>query len=448
MPTTRQKRDQRERRYADAKKRAEEHQSGGFTRTAIRLPEGMKTFGIKKAGVIRVDILPYEVPEGANNPYSDPGFLHYERTYYCHNDVGPNQDKYLCLARTYKEKCPICEQRLILGEDEDADTALLKKMQWKERQLFNVVLLDDDGDRPDNAEVLLWDMSFHLFGKLLDVKIKNADPGDNYDAFSHLEDGLSLKLTATEKSMGSNSKPFYEVTDIEFKKRRQQYDDSWLEKVAVLDNLLIKPDYETLRRTFLQLDEGEPEAPAKSRTSKPAAKTETNGKHEDGGKPASRKLAAKTGGKKFATAAEAGLKIGDVVTVVGSVRQWEIDKISKDGTSLKLTDAATGDDYDDGPVGVADVTKVDEDWGDEPQGTSQPADDDEWDDEPKKPAGGKGNKGKQSAASAGFDDDDDADDEDEPWDDEDEPVAKQPAKAGAAKSGGKKPAPADDEDDW
>lgn len=440
MPTTRQKRDQRERRYADAKKWADEHQSGGFTRTAVRLPEGMKTFSLKKAGVARIDVLPYEVQEGANNPHADAGFLAYQRTYYAHRNVGPNEDMYLCLRETWKEKCPICEQRFILKDDEDADTALIKNMVAKERQLWNVINLEADPD-----EVLLWDISYHLFGRCLRTFIQNADEGDNYDSFFHLEDGLSLKLMVEEKSLGGG-KPFLSVEGIEFKQRKRQYDDSWLDKVANLDSLLIKPDYETLRRTFLQLDadEGEPEAPAKSRASKPAAKTETNGKHQDGGKPAARK--PKPSEKKGpATAAEAGLKIGDVVTVAGSDRQWEIDKISKDGTSLKLTDAATGDDYEDGPVGVVDVTKVDEDWGDEPQGKAPPADDDEWDNEPKKPAGGKA---KQPAANTTFDDEEEGDDEDNSWLDEEENSAKQPAKAGAGKPGGKKPAPADDEDDW
>lgn len=241
--------------YADAKKRADTHQ-GGFESTSIRIPEGVKLFKVKREGIHRLDIIPYIVGKG--NPFAEEGTLYYERTYYSHRGIGTNEDSYICLNKTFGEPCPICEFRNKLRKQDDADEDQVKDLAPRERQLFHVIDLAE----PDKG-VQLWDVSFHLFGKLLDAELRNADEGEDYHMFYHLDKGLTLKVGFAEKSFGGNS--FYAAETIGFKPRREPYDDDILEKTHNLDELLKAVDYDKLRAILLQDDNSDDKKSTKSR---------------------------------------------------------------------------------------------------------------------------------------------------------------------------------------
>ena len=242
------RRSKRERRYSSAKKRAETHKTG-FDRTTIKVSNDVVFFGLSQVGTRRIDILPYVVGEG--NPFADPGELHYERTFYIHRDVGVNNDSYVCPARTMKEPCPICQYMTKLMRDIDADPKQIKALSPKERQLWNVI----DRDDPDKG-VQLWDISHHLFGRLLDTEIRNADEDEDYDTFFHLEKGKTLKIGVGQKSI-EGGRPFYEVETISFKPRKDDYDDDVLEKCHSLDDLPLVMDYDKLKAIFLQTAEAD-----------------------------------------------------------------------------------------------------------------------------------------------------------------------------------------------
>jgi hypothetical protein len=229
--------------------------------------------------LFRIDILPYTVKgsgKAGRNPFADDGTLHYERTYFVHRNIGADQDMYVCPAKTLKKRCPICDYRAKLEKDPKADEDLIKSLAPKERQLFNVI----DLSAPDRG-VQVWDISFHLFGKLLDTKIDNADEedGENYASFADLEGGYTLKCIAEEKNMGNK---FYDVTSIDFKARKQDYGEEWLDSVHCLDDIPKILEYEDLRKIFLQTAEQDDEvedatddddAPPVRNTRKPAPNT-------------------------------------------------------------------------------------------------------------------------------------------------------------------------------
>ena len=225
-----------------ARRRAETHK-GDFTPTAFKLPEGIQQFSLSDEKTRRIDIIPYEVGEG--NPYADAGALHYERTYWRHRDIGTDGNNYVCNKKTSGEKCPICDFRAKLAKDPDADEDLIKSLAPKERQLFNVI---DTKDRKKGVQV--WEISFHLFGKRLDAEINNQDDEDDYEGFSELEGGKTLKIAAEEKSLGRSN--FYEVTSINFKDRKEDYDEDILEKTTCLDDILIFMDYDELKAILLE----------------------------------------------------------------------------------------------------------------------------------------------------------------------------------------------------
>jgi len=228
-----------------AKRRSEEHKSG-FDRTSLDVPEGVNLFGLKSDRPIRIDIIPYKVGKG--NPYADEGELHWERTFFVHRGIGPEQNNYVCPRRTADKKCPICEHRTKLMKDPEADEDLIKDLAPKERQLFNIV---DTKDRDKGVQI--WDISFWLFGKALDALRDNADEDDDYEAFADLEGGMTLKCAVEEKRFSGNT--YYEVINIIFKPRREDYDEDMLDKSNCLDEVVKILPYKELKAIFLQTED-------------------------------------------------------------------------------------------------------------------------------------------------------------------------------------------------
>lgn len=231
--------------YSDAKKRASEHERD-FDSFSLKLPKDAKLFKVKKAGIVRLDIIPFVAGKG--NPFAEEGMLHYERTYYAHSRIGPNEVSVVCPKDTADEDgktgaCPVCELQRKLKLDPDADEKLVKSLYPRERQLFQVIDLDDE-----KAGIQLWDVSYHLFGKFLDARIRDADPEDGYHRFYRLDKGLTLKIGFKEESFGKHK--FYKAETIDFKDRRESYDDSIIDKGFCLDELIKILSYDQIKEAL------------------------------------------------------------------------------------------------------------------------------------------------------------------------------------------------------
>jgi hypothetical protein len=253
-----------------------------------------------------------------------------------------------------KKPCPICEHRARLAKDPEADENLVRDLGPKERQLWNVI----DLDNPDKG-VQLWDISFHLFGKLLDDRIKNADEDDDFDFFyepKSEDGGRTLRLGVSENNFAGRS--YYEVTSIDFKPRKKDYDDEVLEQAQNLDEVLAIPEYAKLKSLFLeaeQNDDEEEEKPArkKARTVKPAKDEDDDEEEEEEEEEAPPKKPLRKPAKeeddddeeeappkkapKKSEPKKPGIKAGD--TVDHPKWGWcNVTRVSKDGTSLTLED--------------------------------------------------------------------------------------------------------------
>lgn len=448
----------KEQRKASARRRAEKRGSG-FERTTIKVPEGIPLFK-PKAGVYRIDFLPYTV--GVGNPFADEGEEHFERTFFTHPRIGPNEDAYCCPAQCtkhmppeHRKRCYVCEYRNKLDRSDDGDPDLVKSLLPKERQLF-LVYVHEEAEKG----LQLWEFSFHNFGKMLDARIKNSDEEDGYEYFFNIEEGMTLRIAFEDDSFAGTT--FQKAVSIDFKPRRQPIPDEVVEqaKEICLDDLVILLDYEQLKAVFLQTgEEGDDEddsppkkkskdkpdkAPAKGKAkAKPADDDEEEDEEEDDeweddepedDEDDDDEPPAK--GKKIKTAADVGIEEGDLVEHE-EYGVLTITKISKDGTSLYGEDE-DGNTYGgkDSPIGVDDVSKVEEDWGDEDE------EEDDDDDEPS----AKKSKGKAKAPAKSSkkkapepDEDDDEWEDDEPDEDEDEWEDDEPED---------EEEPEDDDDDW
>ncbi len=389
MATRRQREKKRER--VSASRRVAEHQSG-FSPTSFILPEGTNLFR-PKAGTKRLEIIPYTVGEG--NRFADEGSQYYERTYWVHRGIGPDNNSYVCPAKTAGKKCPICDARAKLAKRPDADEDVITGLAPKERQLWNVF----DHNEPDKG-VQIWEVSHHNFGKRLDTEIRNADEDDGFEYFADAEEGFTLRVGFEEASFAGNS--FVEAASISFKRRKEPLSDELLEAAHCLDELLKIESYEELKRIFLQTaedeDEDEDEEPKSKKGRRPAKgkKVEDEDDDEDEDeeedddeddddedesdddedesdddeddeeeeeerptkRPASRagkSTGRKVGGKSATTASRSedddedeeedeedededeGYKVGDFVTY-GKKGECEVVAVSKDGKKLTLED--------------------------------------------------------------------------------------------------------------
>ena len=261
-----------------AKRRLDNHTTG-LDLTCHSVPEGMDLFKIEKEGAVRLEIIPYRVPEGANNPFADPGNYWYERTYYNHPRIGVNGDSYICLAKTYGKPCPVCEERQRIARDEEASEAtekLVKSLQPKERQLWYVY----DHAAPEKG-VQLWEVSHHIFGKILDTQARSADPGDNWDLFADPDEGFTVKASFAEERFGDIK--FFKCSVVDFKRREEGAAKVIKGLMAglttPLDSLLKPMQYSRLKAIFMQTDVAEEDGddddtptPAPAKTEKPKAK--------------------------------------------------------------------------------------------------------------------------------------------------------------------------------
>ena len=291
IPSRREK-EKREVRYASAKKRAEDHEVG-FQPTTYNPPDNAGNFYFNKKGVFRLDIIPFRVGEG--NPFADEGEVHYERTYFAHKNVGPDEEMVVCSRKTFGEPCPICEKITKLRRDPSTDSELLQELRPKERQLWQVI---DVMDRDKGIQILECSY-FNGLGQLVDNKIKDSEEDDGYEKFFHLEDGMTLKVSVVQESYRGGT--YYKPTNVEMKQRKQQYEVSILKEGYCLDSLLKKWDYDKLKKTFNQISEERDEEEKEDKKEK-----------------------------------SSDYEIEDFVMYKG--KECEITKISGDGTTLTLED--------------------------------------------------------------------------------------------------------------
>lgn len=212
------------------------------------LPKDMKVEFFKPSKAVHnLDVIGYVLTD-KNNPECDenlePGYLWYARNYWVHRGIGADDDSIICPAKTWKgERCPVCEyakQRRASGE---ASKEELDSLKPKQRQLYNVI--DRDADP---KKVLLFDTSYHLFGRQLDKEILDADD-EEISSFFEPENGYTLRARFDKKSF--NGRDFYECDRIDFKDRKTQYKESIIDETFPLDDMLNKLSYEQLESLFV-----------------------------------------------------------------------------------------------------------------------------------------------------------------------------------------------------
>lgn len=267
-------RNTREKRRSLSSKVAEKvanRQNGSKGFSYLMLPDNVEVFKPKKEGNVRFNIIPYVA--GKNNRDADPGELDYEFTFWTHT-IGEGDDRrtIVCPKKTYGKPCPICEEVERLSKNYVENQEEIKAIKAKQRQLFNIV-----DARDEENKIQVYDTSyFKGFGEMLDKRLRNFDDEDDedYRDFADIPGGRTLKVMFAEDTFGGRK--FFAPSSIDFVARKEELDESIIDKAVCLDSCLKVLDYEQILKLIAGTqDEPEDEDEDDEKKRKPVAKRET-----------------------------------------------------------------------------------------------------------------------------------------------------------------------------
>jgi len=172
---------------------------------------------------------------------------------YTHRNIGPNQSKVICLAKTFGQPCPICEYREELNRQAPSqDEAENKRREEEIRALFSSKFMTYiyyvwDRDREQDG-VQIYEISGFFFERELQQQAKSTR-GGGYVPFMSPLAGPNGGRDIAFKVSGSNQKQDW--TGVKFEMRDRPIPPNILAQAKVpLDELLSIPDYNELKEMF------------------------------------------------------------------------------------------------------------------------------------------------------------------------------------------------------
>ena len=242
------KKDKGTKRFKGIVSRNAAKQSRGARYGHLTLPKGVNVFKEEPKSRVDIDILPYEVTS-ALHPDRDEeygiaveGSLWYKKPYWLHRGIGANSEDMVC-PTSNKQKCPVCEYRAqMLKDGADWNDDSVKALKPSMRNLYVII---PKNSKNYSSDIHIWDISQFLFQSKL---IEEIQENEEYETFPDLEDGYTLRIRFSEETLGSNK--FADTSRIDFKARDEAYDETILEKVPKLDDILNVPTYKMAEALF------------------------------------------------------------------------------------------------------------------------------------------------------------------------------------------------------
>lgn len=254
-PVDRREKERRQVQYADAKEAAAKSK-GGFEWTTLSIPQGIQVYKFKAVKTYRINILPFVTKQG--NPNAAVNRLYYERTYWTHTEVGPDEKAYCCPLKNWGQPCCLCEHVTKL-RNQGADDTSIAPFKPKKRQLW---LFDDVTDVVDpkkhkpNPQLFetayFGGRGYKGFGEAMDAKIALADPGDPATRFYRLDSkGMTLRISTAQSNFRGNT--YFRPDELEFVDRKEVYDEEM--ELPCLDEFPKQISSKELHKIFHQVSD-------------------------------------------------------------------------------------------------------------------------------------------------------------------------------------------------
>jgi len=235
-------------------------QAKGATYGYLTLPKNVSIFKETPGSILRFNIMPYIVTDD-HHPDKETinewtiakkGSLWYRRPFKTHRNVG--NDTVICLS-SFGMKCPVCEYRSKLMND-DGVTDESKALKPSDRHIYiisPIAVKEGTGDwKKLEAKPQLWTISNAMFQKKLDEEL--ALDEDN-EVFADLEEGLVLEVRFSSETI-AGGQPFSETSRIDFKERKEPFDEKILDELPDLDAIIINSamSYQALKDKFFEIE--------------------------------------------------------------------------------------------------------------------------------------------------------------------------------------------------
>ncbi len=174
------------------------------------------------------------------------GKLAYVMDFWAHSNIGPGNDAFICLAKSYGEDCPICEDLREKQKTGDYEDDEVKKWPWaKRRVLYNIY--SENPEHKDRGMMLLDASHFNMEAKLQDIA-RNSTTGD-YINYAHIESGPTLGkfIVFVRKGTGRDNTQF---SGWHFEDRDYDLKEKDIEEALPLDQVVKISTYEEVAKVY------------------------------------------------------------------------------------------------------------------------------------------------------------------------------------------------------
>ncbi len=204
-----------------------------------------------------IDIIPYLVSTKHHPKKYEIGDPDYILDVWVHSNVGPQNDNYVCLFKTFGLPCPICEERdARLKAGADWKSQSIQELLPSNKAIYNVI---DKDSEEDKGLIKIFIASFAYFERdgLLD-RLEDFEKKSEQITPSSLSNGRSIEFKAVTHKFGRRD--YFKYKNFSFIKRDEPYPEDIIKESYPLDKMLVVPSYEEVRDAFFARNiEGEDE---------------------------------------------------------------------------------------------------------------------------------------------------------------------------------------------
>ncbi|MFA5397862.1 MAG: hypothetical protein WC346_17765 [Methanogenium sp.] len=189
-----------------------------------------------------INIIPYLA--GKNNPNVKEGEPVYNLELFVHRQIGPANDNYICLSKSYGKACPVCDLREKLIKEDCEDEELLRSLKPSKRVIYNIVCLDSPKDIKKGVQV--FETSQYLFEKPL-IEQATLPKKGGFVPFSDPDEGTKVYFKKKGKGLKT------EFTSFQFPAREEEEEkvtDELLSAAFCIENYLHIPTYDEVAKSL------------------------------------------------------------------------------------------------------------------------------------------------------------------------------------------------------
>lgn len=171
--------------------------------------------------------------------YPNDNINFYGMIVYIHTNVGVNNNQYLCLKKMKNQKCPICEQQVVLW---DTEPEMAKDLYPQTRYLVWVIDLSIEKEKQNS---LIWSCPKTAMDDILGISYKKST--DEILNLSNVDDGIAIYFDREKKGQTS----FSQYKNFQLDDKVTVVKDEWLEAICSFEEVLHYATYDEIQSDFL-----------------------------------------------------------------------------------------------------------------------------------------------------------------------------------------------------